>query len=246
MEKNHMKLKIIIPVNTDEFTEQISNSVERFRSNKVSIDLEHIDKGTSYIESRIDLAINAPHVIKKIVKAEKEGYDGIFVTDMDMCGVEAARQAVKIPVIGGFRPSFFTAMFLGQRVSILTVEDVADLQDEHVRAFGTTENLASILPLKSSVNELKDPTPEGKEKILMALFDLGSQAIEQDQADCLMFGCTGFTDFASPLSQLLSEKFDQNIPVMDPNCCAIGYLIMLVQNQLTQSGITYPYKGLSV
>ncbi len=243
--QSKMKLKIIIPVNTTEFTEQISKSVDKFRSESVTIDLEHIDKGTSFIQSRIDLAINAPYVIEKIVKAEQDGFDGIFVTDMDMCGVEAARQAVKIPVIGGFRPSVYTAMLLSQKVSILTVNDVVDLQNEHIRAFGVTENLASILPLNKSVDELKNPTPEGESRILTELFELACKAVEQDGAGSIMFGCTGFTDFAAPLNELLSAKFKQNVPVMDPNCCAIGYLIMLVQNRLSQSGLSYPYKGIS-
>lgn len=239
-----IKLKIIIPVNTTEFTEQISKNVEKFRSDSVTIDLEHIDNGTPFIQSRIDLTVNAPYVIEKIIRSEQDGFDGIFVTDMDMCGVESARQAVKIPVIGGFRPSLYTAMLLSQKVSILTVNDVVDLQNEHIRAFGITENLASILPLNKSVNELKNPTPDGEIRILSELFELACTAIERDGADSIMFGCTGFTNFAVPLSEQLSAKYEQNVPVMDPNCCAIGYLIMLVKNGLSQSGLSYPYKGL--
>ncbi|KXF83238.1 aspartate/glutamate racemase family protein [Enterovibrio coralii] len=237
-----MKLKIVIPVNTSQFNEQISNSVDKLRSDIVTIDLEPIESGTPFIQSRADLTVNAPFVLEKIVQAEKDGYDGIFVTDMDMCGVEAARELVKIPVIGGFRPSFFTAMALGQSVSILTVSDVVKLQNEHIRAFGVTENLASILPLEKSVEELKSPSPEATAKIFEELFELGCVAIERDGADCIMFGCTGFTDFAASLSARLSARFDQYIPVMDPNCVAITFLIGLVNNSLSHSGITYPYK----
>ncbi|WP_076586818.1 DUF917 family protein [Vibrio ostreicida] len=240
-----IKIKIVIPVNTDEFTKQISKSVDKFRSKDVIIDLEPIKQGTPFIQSRIDLAMNSPFVIDEVIAAEKSGYDGVFVTDMDMCGVEAARQAVKIPVIGGFRPSFYNAMLLGQKVSILTVSNVVDLQNEHVRAFGVTQNLASILPLQKSVNELKNPNDANKQLILVELFELASQAIQQDGADSFMFGCTGFTDFATPLSTLLSERFEQNIPVMDPNCCAIGYLIMLIKNNLSQSGLSYPYNQMT-
>ncbi|QMV13925.1 Hydantoin racemase [Vibrio spartinae] len=238
-----MKLKIIIPVNTTEFTEQISKSVNRFRSDKVTIDLEHIDHGTPFIQSRVDLTINAPYVLDKVIQAEQDGYQGVFVTDMDMCGVEAARQAVKIPVVGGFRPNFFTAMLLSQKVSILTVRDVVDLQNEHVRAFGVTENLASILPLDKCVNELKAPSPDAEEIILTELFELACRAIEQDGAGSIMFGCTGFTSFSAPLSELLTAKYKQNVPVIDPNCCAMGYLIMLVENGLSQSGLSYPYQS---
>jgi Asp/Glu/hydantoin racemase len=238
-----MKLKIIIPVHTHEFTRQISASVERFRSASVSIDLEAIPAGSPFIESRLDLATNEIEVVKMAVQAESDGYDGIFVTDMDMCGVEAARQAVSIPIIGGFRPSVYTAMLLGQKVSILTVSDVVGMQSEHMRAFAITEHFASIYPLNKCVNELKNPTPESSLKILDELFELGCKAISESGADCIIFGCTGFTDLATPLSERLSEKFKQHIPVVDPNGCAIGYLIMLVENRLSHSGMTYPFQG---
>jgi len=243
---NNIKLKIIIPVNTTEFTEDISNSIDKFRDDYISIDLEPLNKGTSYIQSRVDLTLNAPHVMELAIEAEREGYNGIFISDMDMCGVEASRQVVKIPIIGGFRPSLYTAMLLGQKVSILTVSNVVDLQNEHIREFGVTENLASILPLNKSVNELKNPTAEGKRKILSELFELACKAVEEHGADCIMFGCTGFTDFAEPLNTLLYTRYGQNIPVMDPNCCAISYLIMLVKNKLSQSGISYPYQELPI
>ncbi|MZI94465.1 racemase [Vibrio sp. CAIM 722] len=236
-----MKLKIIIPVNTKEFTDQISDSVDKFRTENITIDLEHIDHGSSFIESRIDLTNNAPYVVEKVIQAEKEGYDGVFVTDMDMCGVEAARQAVTIPVIGGFRASFYTAMLLSQKVSILTVSDVVDLQNEHVRAFGVTENLASIRPLDQSVNDLKGSTCHERKIILHDLFKLACKAIDQDGADSIMFGCTGFTGYAKKLSKKLSAKYGVYVPVMDPNRCAISYLIMLVKNKLSHSGVSYPY-----
>ncbi|CAG9000277.1 MAG: hypothetical protein CENE_02271 [Candidatus Celerinatantimonas neptuna] len=243
--KTTIKLKIIIPVHTDEFTRQISASIDRFRNERVLIDIEAIPKGTPFIQSRIDLAINEIEVVKMAIQAELDSYDGIFVTDMDMCGVEAARQAVSIPIVGGFRPSVYTAMLLGQKVSILTVRDVIGMQSEHMRAFAITEHFASIYPLDKCVNELKNPTSENRMKIFDELVELGVKAITESGADSIIFGCTGFTDQAGPLSERLSEILNHHIPVIDPNGCAIGYLIMLVENNLSHSGMTYPLKDLA-
>ncbi len=233
-----MKLKIIIPVNTQAFTSLIRDAVQPVLGAEVSVDIEPISSGTDYIESRLDLATNAPHVIELAEKAEQDGFDGIFVTDMDMCGVEAARQVVSIPIIGGFRASAYTAMMLAQKFSILTVSDVMALQVEHVRTFGILDNFASIHPLDIKVPNLADPKEH--EIILEDLTKLALEAINQHGAEALMFGCTGFVHFASDLSLRLKEKIGRYVPVMDPNCCAITYLALLVKNQLAQSQLAYP------
>ncbi|WP_211483659.1 hypothetical protein [Azotobacter chroococcum] len=40
---------------------------------------------------------------------EQEGFDGIWLTVFDMCGVEAAREVIDIPIVGGFPTSAFSA-----------------------------------------------------------------------------------------------------------------------------------------
>lgn len=233
-----MKLKIIIPVNTQNFTALIRDAVQPALEPGVTVDIEPISAGTGYIESRVDLATNAPHVIELAKQAEQDGYEGVFVTDMDMCGVEAARQVVSIPIIGGFRASAYTAMMLAQKFSILTVSDVMALQVEHTRTFGIADNFASIHPLDIRVPNLADPKEH--EKILEDLTKLALQAIQYHGAQAIMFGCTGFVHFAEPLSQRLQKEIGQYVPVMDPNCCAIMYLTLLVKNRLSQSQLTYP------
>lgn len=236
-----MKLKIIIPVNTDAFTALIREAIQPVLTPDMTVDIEPITAGTPYIESRVDLATNAPHVMELAKRTESEGYDGIFVTDMDMCGVEPSRQLLTIPIIGGFRASAYTAMMLAQRFSIITVSNVLDLQNEHIRAFGVVNNLASIRPLDIQVPNLADPKQH--QAILDDLTKQAMLAIEDDGADSIMFGCTGFIHFASELAANLKKKTGKVVPVMDPNCCAISYLELLVKNKLSQSQITYPLQN---
>ena len=230
----HYKLKIIVPVNNDTFCQPILDTVQAVRPPDVAIDIEAITEGTTYIESRCDLALNAPHVMTLAQETEAKGYHGIFVTDMDMCGVEASRELINIPIIGGFRASSYAAMMLGQKFSIITVEDVRDLQDEHIRAFGDTVNLASIRPLKKKVLDLSSP-----ETVKLVNAE-ALKAVTEDGADCIFFGCTGFIGVADKVAQYLKEKLNKNIPVIDPNRAAISFLVLLIRNQLSQSRITYP------
>ncbi len=228
------KIKIIVPVNNTSFCGPILAAAMQVCPPDFDIDIEAISDGSSYIESRYDLAQNAPHVIELAQQVERQGYDGIFVTDMDMCGVEACREVIDIPIIGGFRASSYSAMMLGQQFSIITVENVKDLQDEHVRAFGTNLNLASIRPLDQRVPDLSNP------KIIKAVEQEAYLAVTEDGADAIIFGCTGFIDVAAPVSDHLHQKLGKYIPVIDPNHAAISYLELLIRNRLSQSRSTYP------
>lgn len=229
-----MRLLVVTPVNTDYFNAEIAASVKEVVAPDTRIDVKNINQGTSCIQSRVDLAVNAPHVIELIGK-EAKNYDGVFVTDMDMCGVEQSRELVDIPVIGGFRASAYTAMMLSQKYAILTIRGTHDLQNEHVRAFGIQGNLATISALDLGVYDL-----DNKERVFDLLVSHALRAIKSNGAESIIFGCTGFVGYAEPLSRVLSEELSCYIPVIDPNHCAIKYLELLVLNKLRQSQISYP------
>jgi len=116
---------------------------------------------------------------------------------------------------------------------------VLDLQNEHIRTFGIVNNLASILPLDIKVPNLADPSQH--QIILNDMTKKAISAIDEDGASAIMFGCTGFVNFASELEEVLMKQKGVHVPVIDPNCCAISYLSLLVKNRLRQSQITYPF-----
>jgi len=242
--EHNMNLLIIAPVGTDGFNNKIRDHVEPDLSEGTSLTVMNLpsDKATPCIESRMDLAFNAVAVMQ-LIDQQKDNFDGIFVTDMDMSGVEQSRQlaGLHIPVIGGFRASAYTAMMLAQRFSILTIQDVSDLQNEHVRAFGITQNLASIEVLSLGVYDLSN-----KDKVAAELFAHACKAIDEHSAEAFIFGCTGFIDFADNLSTALSEKFKRYIPVIDPNRTAIQYLQLPARSQPHQRGLSYPPKNFPI
>lgn len=227
-------IKIIVPANNTSFNDRIKDAVAAVQAPDVKIDVESITGGTKTIQSRYDLSINTPYVIALAEKTQQDGYDGIFVTDFDMCGVEAVREIVNIPVVGGFRPSAYTAMMLAQRFSIITVLDnVVAMQREHCRAFGITENLASIRSVDMPVANLED-----RDLAIAKVYEASIKAIEEDQAECCILGCTGFVGVAEAVAQLLQEV-GKPAPVIDPNRAAVSYLELLIRNKLSQSRLTY-------
>lgn len=234
MDRN-IKIKVIIPINDSAYNTELKEVVMQVAPPDVTIDVDNIKAGNTSIESRWDRMTNAPHVVDMAIQAEKDGYHGVFVSDFDYCGVEEAREVVDIPVIGGFRSSAYTAMMLGERFSIITIlKSVEDLQASHTRLFGISPNFASIIPIDLPVHQLTK-----RELVIEKAFECAVQAIEQDSADSIIFGCTGFMHIAAEVAAKLKAKYKVNIPVVDPNHAAIDYMYLLIRNGLSQSRLTY-------
>ena len=229
------RMKIIIPINDSAYNQELADVARSVAPPDLQVDVSNITQGNTSIESRWDRMINAPHVVELAIQAQNEGYNGIFVSDFDYCGVEEAREVVSIPVIGGFRPSAFTAMSLAERFSIVTVlASVEDMQREHVRSFGIAPNFASIIPVNLTVHELTE-----RDKVIQKVYECSIKAIDEDGADAILLGCTGFMHIAAAVADKLAAKYQCNIPVIDPNMAAVNYLYMLMRTGQTQSRLTY-------
>lgn len=236
-----MKVRLIVPANTSSFNQSMRDAVAPILTPDVELDVTNISGGIPHIESQTDFAINTPYVIELAKKSQAEGYQGIFVSDFDFCGVEPSRENVSIPVIGGFRPSALTAISLSEKVGLITIVDsVVPMQEEHFRNFGILNNLACILPTNIPVKDIN----ADKHKTIEKIYTLAVQAIDEHGAQSIILGCTGFIGVADPVAQMLYERYQAYIPVLDPNRVGMSYLINLVRNNLMQSQRTYfPYKG---
>lgn len=229
------KIKIIIPINDSAYNQELREVAQSVAAPDVLIEVDNIKQGNTSIESRWDRMINAPHVVNMVVQAEKDGFDGVFVSDFDYCGVEEAREVVDIPVIGGFRPSAYTAMMLSEQFAIITIlQSTVDMQRSHTRLFGIEPNFAAIIPINLPVHELAQ-----KEKVIEKTYQCAVEAIDQHGADSILLGCTGFMHIARPVADRLYQHYGINIPVIDPNHAAVGYLDLLIRNRQWQSRLTY-------
>lgn len=229
-----MKIKIIRPVNSSQFDRAIERSVREVAAPDMTFDVEHLPAGTPVIESRLHLAINAPHVAEAARRAERDGFDGIFINDMDMCGLGAAREVVDIPVVGGYQPSAFTAMMIAERFSIVTVVDsVVAMQREHAKTFGISQNLASVRAVDIPVGALID-----EQTAIDRVYEASLDAVRKDGAHAIILGCTSFIGVAAEVTRRLALA-GAPAPVIDPNHAAVGYLELLIRNKKAQSRMSY-------
>jgi allantoin racemase len=234
MEKKY-RIRIIVPANTTVFNDRIQDAVRSVIPPDFELDVKNICCGTPSIENRCCIVENSPAVLQLARETEKEGYNGIFVTDFDFCGVEACREAVSIPVIGGFQPSAFTAMILSNRFAIITIlESVVAMQLEHIHSSGIEDNFVGIYPVNCSVTQLEDTV-----FIRAAVFEQSLKAIRSEGAESIILGCTGFIDIADTVSDMLTKEIGIYVPVIDPNKVAVSYLVALVRCCLYQSRLSY-------
>lgn len=229
------KVHIITPI----ITEGLRSLDDVKPLEKYGIEISHslLDIGPPSIESEYDEALAVPDTIRRCIEAEKNGADAVVIDCMGDPGLKACREVVSIPVFGPFETSVHTAAMLGQKFSVVTVVDgVVPMIRNLTKVYGVSDRLASIRVIDLPVLEIENDLP-GTQKLL-AKESLA--AIEEDDADVIIFGCTGFLGCAEVIRAALIEK-QLNIPVIDPIPLTVLQAAAIANAGYSQSKKTYPY-----
>lgn len=230
-----LRIAIIAPVNTDQFNDLLLEAVTPVLPPDVDVSVHNLQQGHDCIQNRTDWLHNGFPVVQLAKALQDDGFHGIWLSDFDMCGVEAAREVIDIPIIGGFPTSAFTALALSQRFGILTIlPSTLAMQQGHVLTYGQQDNFAGIAPIDCPVAELSDV-----DKVVAKALPVALKLVREQGAQALLLGCTGFVGVAELLSQRLSESLQAYVPVIDPNQAGISMLIALVRMGLRPSRLCY-------
>lgn len=232
------KIKVIVPIArdaADKFMPKIKEEVEASLGAGFEADFEALYKrATHFIESRFDEFWDTGDIIKLSLQAEKDGYDGIFVDCFGEPGVDVVRELVNIPVVGGFMPPVATTLLIARRFSIITVvQSVVPMLRTLARDMGVEDNLVSIRQVDIPVDQLGN-----EEALKRAAYQQGVEAIAEG-AEALILGCTGMLGITEWLDKEFAEVLGKPAPVVAPTGTAIGMLQNLIENNLSQSRLTY-------
>lgn len=187
--------------------------------------------GTASIESRWDDAFAAPGIIDAATRAEAAGADAVVVNCMEDPAVDAAREVVRIPVVGPAEAAMHLALCVADRFSILTTEP-ADIPivREMVERHRLEHRCASIRAVGLPVLGIG----ANEEDTLRRLLEAARSAVE-DGAAALVLGCTLFATLTDRLAAELP-----GIPVVDPLSAALHHAVTLVRLGISHSGVGYP------
>jgi allantoin racemase len=229
-------------------TELSSGELERrkkilqsFAGKDIQVKIRDIDSGPLSIESAYEEYLAIPGTIERIVEAEKEGYDGVILGCFGDPGLDAAREMVRIPVVGPGEASLHTAAMLGHSFSIITVlESVVPSLVKLATLAGVEHKLASIRATNIPVLVLSRDVSKTKRTVL----NEAEKAIQEDGADVIILGCMSlaFMGIADEIQETL------RIPVVNPALVALKHLETLLSAHLTHSKKAYPFppKGHSI
>jgi Asp/Glu/hydantoin racemase len=128
--------------------------------------------------------------IDRIIQAEKEDYDAVFISCNLDIGLYEARSLVNIPVTTTLESAALVAYTMGTRISLLSVDDQnARIQKMILGQYGLDGKWVSNRSIWIDANDLyPDKTPEVRvyEKTLEA----ARKAVTEDGAEVLIAGCT--------------------------------------------------------
>jgi len=170
-----LKICVIVPVISREL---IKKGEEKKRYGNyvrpdTQVDYVFVDYGPASIESMYDHDLASPFVVKKAEWAELNGYDAVVVTCMMDPGVEAAKEALDIPVVGPGEAARQIAPLLGKKIT-------------------------KIYPRGLTVLELV----EDADKTYSVLLKDAKKALEQG-FEVLILSCTGLTGIGKRLQEAL-------------------------------------------
>lgn len=194
-----------------------------------------LEWGTASIECARDEALAIPNILGRVVEAADAGADAVIIDCMADPGLDAARELVRIPVIGAAQSSMHLASILGHRFSVLAIWEADIPAFEHQAArCGLSSRLASVRAFNIPVLALEDDP----EATLRVLVDLGERAVAEDGAHVLIPGCTGLAGLAPTIRAGLAER-GCSVPVLDPPSVALKLAESLVDLGLAHSERTY-------
>jgi len=176
--------------------------------------------------------LEAPSIIAKIFWAAENGYDAVVSSNTFDPGVDGARLAVDIPVVGPLRASMHVALTLADRVGItVPLKTHVPYTRRILRSYGLDSFVTDIVPIDvyRNVQSRKDEIFEKTSSLIRSMVDRGAEII-------VPLGGALIPYVVDP-DDLARET---GVQVLNTKACSIAIAEMCVRFGFTQSALTYP------
>jgi allantoin racemase len=177
------------------------------------------------IDSLLDVALASPEIVRMAIHAEQSGYDGIVLYCFSDPAVDACREAVRIPVIGGGQAAYLAATTVSRQFGVI-VSSAARIPEKRMFAY-----LAGVDPQRVCSFEAVQPDGSFGPAALIAA---GERMMSRDNAQALILGCLSWLNMADEVSASLG------IPVIDAAIASVAMAAALIRMNLATSKAAYP------
>lgn len=228
-----MKLYVINPdygVNRQAMNERC-RMLQAYVGPDVEIHMDCLTQTKVEIDSISDVFLAAPEIIEMGRFAEKEGYDAVILYCFSDPAIDALREQLQIPVIGGAQASMLSALHVSRHISVLLADKKRIPEKKlFLQAVGiSADRILSVEAIDFGGKSIWG----NREQAFEALISKGRD-MKESGAECIVLGCLSFLGLAKPLSDAL------HIPVIDPAICAMTTAEMIVRQGVWTSKISYP------
>lgn len=184
------------------------------------------------LNSALDVVLAAPEIVQLAADGQNAGFDAVVLYCFSDPVIDACREALRIPVIGGAQASCLAALNVCRCFGII-LADEARLPEKKLflRTLGVSpERIGQI----AAVN-LNGISPwADRETTFKKLLACGQKMMRDTHTEAIVLGCLSFLGLAEPLSRVLG------IPVIDPAVAAVTTAESIVRQRLFTSKVSYP------
>lgn len=184
------------------------------------------------LNSALDVVLAAPEIVQLAANGQNAGFDAIVLYCFSDPVIDACREALRIPVIGGAQASCLAALNVCRSFGVI-LADEARLPEKKMflRTLGVSpERIGQI----AAVN-LNGISPwADRETTFKKLLACGQKMMRETHTEAIVLGCLSFLGLAEPLSRVLG------IPVIDPAVAAVTTAESIVRQRLFTSKVSYP------
>jgi Asp/Glu/hydantoin racemase len=151
--------------------------------------------------------------LEKVIWAEKNNYDGVFISCQLDIGLYEARTLVDIPVTGTLESAALLCYTMGKHFTLLSVDyQNGEIQRDLLRTYGLDGNLASIISIGIDANDLY-PEKTSEDAVFERTVAAAKRARTEHGAELVIPGCTLFGSLLSHRKAEFEEEV--GIPAVD-------------------------------
>lgn len=184
------------------------------------------------LNSALDVVLAAPEIVQLAADGQNAGFDAVVLYCFSDPVIDACREALRIPVIGGAQATCLAALNVCRSFGVILADETRLPEKKlFLRTLGVSpERIGQI----AAVN-LNGISPwADRETTFKKLLACGQKMMRETHTEAIVLGCLSFLGLAEPLSRVLG------IPVIDPAVAAVTTAESIVRQRLFTSKVSYP------
>lgn len=173
--------------------------------------------------------------LEKVMRAEAEGYDAVFVSCQLDIGLYEARTLVDIPVTATLESAALLCHMMGKHFTLLSVDyQNGEIQRSLLKLYGLDAALKSIIPINIDANDLY-PGRTSHEQIIDRVVEATNRAHDEG-AEMVIPGCTLFGSILTHQRKAVGAMLP--LPVVDG--MSAGFKLAEMRARLNLAGVLGP------